>query len=61
MRKGPKPVIAYQCPRCESTTVTQRETEPRQLLGWEDTVWTELVFECTNCQWSQVVAKYPGG
>ena len=42
-------------------TVTQRETEPRQLLDWENTVWVELVFECTGCQWSQVVARYPAG
>ena len=59
MPQGTKPVIAYACPRCGDMTVTQRETEPRQLLDWEDTVWVELVFECTNCEWSQVVARYP--
>ena len=42
-------------------TVTQRETEPRQLLDWEDTLWVELVFECAGCEWSQVVARYPTG
>ena len=57
--KGPRPVIAYACPRCGETTVTQSETEPWQLLDWENTLWVELVFECTNCEWSQVIARYP--
>ena len=61
MSQGPRPVIAYACPRCGTTTVTQRETEPRQLLDWEDTIWVELVFKCANCEWSQVVARYPAG
>ena len=61
MPQGPKPVIAYACPRCGNTAVTQRETEPRQLLDWEDTLWVELVFKCASCQWSQIVARYPAG
>ena len=59
MPKGARPVIAYECPRCENATVTQRETEPRQLLDWEDTLWVELVFECASCEWSQVVGRRP--
>ena len=61
MPQGTKPVIAYACPRCANTTVAQRETEPRQLLEWEDTLWVELIFECAGCEWSQVVARYPAG
>ena len=59
MTKGPRPVIAYACPRCGDAAVTQHETEPRQLLDWENTLWVELVFECAGCEWSQVVARYP--
>ena len=59
MSKGPRPVIAYACPRCGDAAVTQRETEPRQLLDWENTLWVELMFECAGCEWSQVVARYP--
>lgn len=28
---------------------------------WLHGLWVELVFECTNCEWSQVVARYPAG
>ncbi len=61
MPQGPKPVIAYPCPRCGQPGVTQRESEPWRLLDWEDTVWVELIFECAGCEWSQTVARYPAG
>ena len=59
MPERPVPVIAYSCPQCEREAVAQRELEPRRLLDWEDTLWVDLIFECTNCEWSQLVGRYP--
>ena len=59
MAKRAKPVIAYNCPQCNNSTVVQREEGPKELLEWEDTLWKELIFECTHCEWSMLVGRTP--
>jgi transcription elongation factor Elf1 len=52
-----RPVIAYNCPHCGNQAVVQRRSDPEQLLDWEDTLFVDLVFECTHCEWTDVVGR----
>ena len=39
--------------------MVQRKSDPVELLDWEDTLFIELVFECTHCEWNDVVGRNP--
>ena len=57
MRQRTRPVIAYSCPSCGIQTVIQRRSDPIELLDWEDPLFIDLVFECTRCEWTDVIGR----
>ena len=59
MRRRLRPVIAYPCPHCGNETVVQRKNGPVELLDWEDTLFVETIFECTHCEWSEMIGRNP--
>jgi hypothetical protein len=52
-----RPVLSYKCPQCGQAAVFQHEDGPKRLLEWEDTLWNEVVFECSNCEWTETVGR----
>ena len=32
---------------------------PIELLDWEDTLFVETIFECTHCEWSEMIGRNP--